>query len=73
MVISTSVQMYSLEYLRNDPHICRFFSLLSLFTFAMLLLIAGDNLLIVFFGRRNLAKVKKPLKMLEFSKDELIN
>jgi NADH:ubiquinone oxidoreductase subunit 5 (subunit L)/multisubunit Na+/H+ antiporter MnhA subunit len=50
MVISTCVQMYSLEYLRNDPHISRFFSILSLFTFAMLLLIAGDNLLIVFFG-----------------------
>lgn len=50
MIISTCVQMYSLEYLRNDPHICRFFSLLSLFTFAMLLLVAGDNLFIVFFG-----------------------
>ena len=50
MIISTCVQMYSLEYLRNDPHISRFYSILSLFTFAMLLLIAGDNLLIVFFG-----------------------
>jgi NADH-ubiquinone oxidoreductase chain 5 len=50
MVISTCVQIYSLEYLRSDPHICRFFSLLSLFTFSMLLLIIGDNLFIIFFG-----------------------
>lgn len=50
MIISTCVQLYSLEYLRTDPHISRFFSILSLFTFAMLLLIAGDNLFIVFFG-----------------------
>ncbi len=50
MIISTCVQIYSREYLRNDPHICRFFSLLSLFTFAMLLLISADNLFLVFFG-----------------------
>lgn len=50
MIISSCVQIYSLEYLREDPHIPRFFTLLSLFTFAMLLLITGDNLLLMFFG-----------------------
>lgn len=50
MIISTCVQMYSLEYLKEDPHLPRFFSYLSLFTFVMLLLITGDNLFIMFMG-----------------------
>ena len=50
MIISTCVQIYSYEYLKGDPHIVRFFSTLSLFTFAMLLLVAGDQLLLIFFG-----------------------
>lgn len=50
MIISSLVQLYSLEYLKDDQHISRFFSLLSLFTFAMLLLVTGENLIIIFFG-----------------------
>jgi NADH:ubiquinone oxidoreductase subunit 5 (subunit L)/multisubunit Na+/H+ antiporter MnhA subunit len=34
----------------GDPHIVRFFFYLSFFTFSMILLITGDNLLILFLG-----------------------
>lgn len=50
LIISTCVQIYSLNYMKNDPHICRFYNLLCLFTFSMLLLITGDNLFILFLG-----------------------
>jgi NADH:ubiquinone oxidoreductase subunit 5 (subunit L)/multisubunit Na+/H+ antiporter MnhA subunit len=39
-----------MEYLKEDPHLPRFYSYLSLFTFVMLLLITGDNLFIMFMG-----------------------
>lgn len=48
--ISFLVQLYSQNYMENDPHIIRFFSYLSLFTFFMLILICGENLLILFLG-----------------------
>jgi NADH-ubiquinone oxidoreductase chain 5 len=34
----------------EDPHISRFYSYLSLFTFFMLILITADNLLLLFVG-----------------------
>ena len=34
----------------EDPHRSRFFAYLSLFTFAMLMLVTADNLLQMFFG-----------------------
>jgi NADH-ubiquinone oxidoreductase chain 5 len=48
MLVSFLVQLYSMGYMQGDPHISRFFSYLSLFTFSMLLLITGENLLILF-------------------------
>jgi len=36
--------------MEGDAHITRFFSYLSLFTFFMLLLVTGDNLLVIFVG-----------------------
>jgi NADH-ubiquinone oxidoreductase chain 5 len=50
MIISTCVQLYSLEYLKTDPHLARFMSYLSLFSFVMILLVTGDNLFIIFLG-----------------------
>ena len=50
MIISTCVQLYSQEYLKEDPHLPRFFTYLSLFTFAMLMLVTGENLFIMFLG-----------------------
>nr|QCQ69080.1 NADH dehydrogenase subunit 5 [Synchytrium taraxaci] len=50
LYISSLVQIYSLGYMDGDPHISRFFSYLSLFTFFMLILITGENLLVLFLG-----------------------
>lgn len=49
-LISGLVHLYSLEYMKNEPHLNRFMSYLSLFTFFMLILVASDHLLGLFFG-----------------------
>ena len=49
-LISFLVHVYSIEYMRHDPNKPRFMSYLSLFTFAMLMLITSDNFLQLFFG-----------------------
>jgi NADH-quinone oxidoreductase subunit L len=48
--VSALVHVYSIGYMSHDPHQARFFSYLSLFTFAMLMLVTADNLLQLFFG-----------------------
>jgi NADH-quinone oxidoreductase subunit L len=48
--ISALVHLYSIGYMAEDPHRARFFSYLSLFTFAMLMLVTADNLVQLFFG-----------------------
>ena len=48
--VSAIVHIYSIGYMSNDPHKPRFMSYLSLFTFAMLTLVASDNFLQLFFG-----------------------
>jgi proton-translocating NADH-quinone oxidoreductase chain L len=48
--ISTCVHIYSLEYMKEDPHVQRFISYLSFFTFFMLILVTGNNLLQMFMG-----------------------
>jgi NADH-quinone oxidoreductase subunit L len=44
------VHLYSIGYMDEDPHRPRFFAYLSLFTFAMLMLVTADNLVQLFFG-----------------------
>ena len=48
--VSSLVHLYSIGYMHEDPHRPRFFAYLSLFTFAMLMLVTADNLLQMFFG-----------------------
>ncbi|MBN04673.1 NADH-quinone oxidoreductase subunit L [Ponticaulis sp.] len=48
--VSGLVHLYSWGYMSEDPHKARFFSYLSLFTFMMLMLVTGDNLIQIFFG-----------------------
>jgi proton-translocating NADH-quinone oxidoreductase chain L len=48
--ISTLVHLYSTEYMEYDPHLPRFMSYLSLFTFFMLILITANNFLQMFVG-----------------------
>ena len=48
--ISSLVHLYSIEYMSHDPHLPRFMSYLSLFTFFMLILVSADNLIQMFLG-----------------------
>lgn len=48
--VSSLVHLYSIGYMHEDPHRPRFFAYLSLFTFAMLMLVTADNLVQMFFG-----------------------
>ena len=48
--VSALVHIYSIGYMHHDPHRPRFFAYLSLFTFAMLMLVTSDNLVQLFFG-----------------------
>src|ERR1700733_4165682 len=48
--VSSLVHIYSIGYMEEDPYKPRFFSYLSFFTFAMLMLVTADNLLQLFFG-----------------------
>ena len=41
--VSALVHLYSIGYMADDPHQPRFFAYLSLFTFAMLMLVTADN------------------------------
>ena len=48
--VSSLVHLYSIGYMAEDPYRPRFFAYLSLFTFAMLMLVTADNLVQLFFG-----------------------
>jgi len=50
LVVSSLVHIFSVDYMSADPHNQRFFSYLSMFTFFMLVLVTGDNYLIMFVG-----------------------
>ena len=49
-MVSSVVHIYSIGYMSHDPHKPRFMAYLSLFTFAMLILVTSDNFLQLFFG-----------------------
>lgn len=59
LVVSSMVHVYSISYMSADPHNQRFFSYLSMFTFFMLILVTGDNYLILFVGIFFLAHVNQ--------------
>lgn len=49
-IVSACVHVYSVGYMSHDANKARFMAYLSLFTFAMLMLVTADNLLQLFFG-----------------------
>lgn len=49
-IVSSCVHVYSVGYMSHDDHQARFMSYLSLFTFAMMMLVTADNLVQLFFG-----------------------
>ena len=48
--VSLVVHIYSIGYMQDDDGYQRFFSYISLFTFAMLMLVSANNFLQLFFG-----------------------
>ncbi len=48
--VSLMVHVYTIGYMRDDPGYTRFFSYISLFTFAMLMLVMSNNFVQLFFG-----------------------
>ena len=48
--VSTLVHIYSCSYMGEDPHLAKFMSYISLFTFFMLMLVTSNNFLQLFFG-----------------------
>jgi len=48
--VSLMVHVYTIGYMHDDPGYQRFFSYISLFTFAMLMLVMANNFLQLFFG-----------------------
>ena len=51
VIVSALVHLFSVNYMAGDPHNQRFFSYLSIFTYFMLILVTGDNYLIMFLGQ----------------------
>jgi proton-translocating NADH-quinone oxidoreductase chain L len=49
-IVSFLVHLYSVGYMGADPHLPRFMSYLSLFTFFMFILVTGDNFIQLFLG-----------------------
>jgi NADH-quinone oxidoreductase subunit L len=48
--VSLAVHVYTIGYMHDDPGYQRFFSYISLFTFAMLMLVMANNFMQLFFG-----------------------
>ncbi|MBK6829268.1 MAG: NADH-quinone oxidoreductase subunit L [Flavobacteriales bacterium] len=48
--VGTLIHLYSVGYMHEDPRAATFFAQLNLFSFAMLMLVMGSNLLVTFIG-----------------------
>jgi NADH-quinone oxidoreductase subunit L len=68
--VSSLVHIYSIGYMEEDPYKPRFFSYLSFFTFAMLMLVTSDNLIQLFFGWEGVGLVSYLLIGFWFHKPE---
>jgi len=55
LIVSLLVHVYSIGYMGEDPHQQRFFSYISLFTGLMLVLVTGNNFLVMFLGLKSSA------------------
>jgi len=49
-LVGTLIHVFSIGYMADDPSYWRFFSYLNLFAFSMLVLVMGDNVVLMFFG-----------------------
>lgn len=70
--VSLMVHIYTIGYMHDDPGYQRFFSYISLFTFAMLMLVMSNNFLQLFFGWEGVGLVSYLLIGFWFKKDSAI-
>jgi NADH-quinone oxidoreductase subunit L len=70
--VSLMVHIYTIGYMKDDPGYQRFFSYISLFTFAMLMLVMSNNFLQLFFGWEAVGLVSYLLIGFWFKKDTAI-
>src|SRR3978361_1792209 len=66
--VSSLVLLYSIGYMDEDPNRPRFFGYLSLFTFAMLMLVTADNLVQLFFGWEGVGLASYLLSCVQYQK-----
>jgi NADH-quinone oxidoreductase subunit L len=48
--VGSLIHIYACSYMETEPAYWRFFTYLNLFVFSMLLLVLGDNFIVMFFG-----------------------
>ncbi len=70
--VSLMVHIYTIGYMHDDPGYQRFFSYISLFTFAMLMLVMSNNFLQLFFGWEAVGLVSYLLIGFWYQKDTAI-
>jgi NADH-quinone oxidoreductase subunit L len=70
--VSLMVHIYTIGYMKDDPGYQRFFSYISLFTFAMLTLVLSNNFLQLFFGWEAVGLVSYLLIGFWFKKDSAV-
>lgn len=70
--VSLMVHIYTIGYMKDDPGYQRFFSYISLFTFAMLMLVLANNFLQLFFGWEAVGLVSYLLIGFWFKKDSAV-
>lgn len=70
--VSLMVHIYTVGYMAEDPGYQRFFCYVSLFTFAMLILVFADNFLLMFFGWEGVGLVSYLLIGFWFKKEAAV-
>ncbi|WP_020559361.1 NADH-quinone oxidoreductase subunit L [Thiofilum flexile] len=70
--VSLMVHIYTIGYMHDDPGYQRFFSYISLFTFAMLMLVMSNNFVQLFFGWEAVGLVSYLLIGFWYKKDTAI-
>ena len=70
--VSWMIHIYTIGYMHDDPGYQRFFSYISLFTFAMLMLVMSNNFLQLFFGWEAVGLVSYLLIGFWFKKESAI-
>lgn len=70
--VAFMVHIYSVGYMSDDPGYQRFFSYVSLFTFAMICLVLANNFLLLFFGWEGVGLVSYLLIGFWFNKDTAV-